>query len=93
MFNIFEEISWPNYVKLPYVAKLSLQEQVQHYNQYLYQLSEARSNWTTYQNKGFYIPTIQNIGLLAQEEFDSITDDYFLILQENGSGIYVTALV
>jgi hypothetical protein len=93
MFNIFEEISWPNYVKLPHVAKLPLQEQTTHYNQYLYQLSEARSNWTTYQNKGPYIPTIQNIGFLAQEEFDSTTNDYFLILQEDGSRIYVTALV
>jgi hypothetical protein len=91
MFNIFEEISWPNYVKLPHVAKLPLQEQTTHYNQYLYQLSEARSNWTTYQNKGPQGVTF--IGLLAQEEYDSVNEDYFLVQQEDGSGIIVTKYI
>ena len=72
---------------------MPLNEQVRYYNQYLYELTTARQNWITYQNKGPYIPTIQNIGLLAQEEYDSISEDYFLILQEDGSGIFVTALV
>jgi hypothetical protein len=93
MFNIFEELSWPQFVQLPNVARLSLNEQVQHYNQYIYDLSVARQNWIDYQNKGPYIPTIQNIGLLAQEEYDSTSKDYFLVLQEDGSGIYVTALI
>jgi len=93
MFNIFEELSWPQFVQLPNVARLSLNEQVQHYNQYIYDLSVARQNWIDYQNKGPYIPTIQNIGLLAQEEYDSTSEDYFLVLQEDGSGIYVTALI
>jgi hypothetical protein len=90
MFNIFDEISWPNYVKLPYITKLPLNEQVKHYNQYLYQLSEARSNWITYQNKG---PGSNIIGVLAQEEtyinIDNVLD-YFTLLQEDGSYIYVT---
>jgi hypothetical protein len=86
MFNIFEEISWPNYVKLPHVAKLPLQEQTTHYNQYLYQLSEARSNWTTYQNKGpIPPPTPIESGFLLQE-------DLFDLLQENGSNIIITTL-
>ncbi len=93
MFNIFEEISWPQFNQLPNVVRLPLNEQIQHYNQYLSDLNIARQNWIDYQNKGPYIPTIQNIGLLAQEEFDSITDDYFLVLQEDGSGIFVTALI
>jgi phospholipase C len=91
MFNIFEEISWPQFTQLPSVAKLSLNEQVQHYNQYLYQLSEARTSWIVYQNKG---PRgIVNIGLLAQEEYDSASEDYFLVLQEDGSGIFVTKYI
>lgn len=93
MFNIFEEITWPQFSQLSHISKLQINEQVQYYNQYLYQLSEARSNWTTYQNKGPYIPTIQNIGFLAQEEYDSISQDYFTILQEDGSSIFVTALI
>ena len=93
MFNIFEEITWPNYAKLPHIVKLPLQEQVNHYNQYLYQLSEARNSWIVYQNKGPKPLTIQNIGFLAQEEYDPITEDYFTILQEDGSQIYVTALI
>jgi len=93
MFNIFEELSWPQFSQLSNVVRLPLNEQVQHYNQYLSDLSIARQNWIDYQNKGPYIPTIQNIGLLAQEEYDSVSEDYFLVLQEDGSGIYVTALI
>lgn len=77
MFNIFEEITWPNYAKLPNIAKLPLQEQVNHYNQYLYQLSEARSSWIVYQNKG------PKPGFLLQE-------NGFYILQENGGRIIIT---
>ena len=81
MFNIFDEISWPNYVKLPYVTKLPLNEQVIHYNQYLYQLSEARSNWITYQNKG---PLTKE-----EEENFLLQEDGFYILQEDGSKIII----
>jgi hypothetical protein len=93
MFNIFEELSWPQFNQLPNVVRLPLNEQVQHYNQYLFDLSVARQNWIDTQNKGPYIPTIQNIGFLAQEEYDSISQDYFTILQEDGSSIFVTALI
>jgi hypothetical protein len=91
--NIFEEILWPDFKRLPKVAKLPLNEQVSLYNIYLAELSMERyKNWLHYQPKG-HIPTIQNVGLLAQEEYDSTTQNYFLVLQEDGSGIYVTALV
>ena len=90
MFNIFEEISWPQFVQLPNVARLPLNEQVQYYNQYLFELSEARTSWITYQNKG---PESNIIGVLAQEEtyinIDNVLD-YFTLLQEDGSYIYVT---
>jgi hypothetical protein len=92
--NIFEEILWPQFVKIEHVSKLPLNEQVAAYQQYIYDLDVARQNWLAYQNKGLFLgQSIQNVGFLAQEEFDSITQDYFTILQEDGSGIYVTALV
>jgi hypothetical protein len=89
MFNIFEEITWPNYAKLPHIAKLPLQEQTKYYNQYLYQLSEARSSWIVYQNKGTLsgstAPTPIESGFLLQE-------DLFDLLQENGSNLIITTL-
>ena len=92
--NIFVEIPWQQFVHLDFISNLPLNEQKAKYNQYLYELSIARSSWIEYQNKGPFLgQSIQNIGLLAQEEFDPITQDYFTILQEDGSGIYVTALV
>ena len=79
MFNIFEEISWPQYVKLPHVNKLNLQEQKNHYNQYLFQLEEARMNWVTYQNKG----------PLTKEESFLLQQDGFFLLQQDGSKIII----
>ena len=92
--NIFEEILWPQFVKIEHISKLPLQEQVAAYQQYVYDLDIARQSWLAYQNKGLFLgQSIQNVGFLAQEEFDSITQDYFTILQEDGSSIFVTALV
>lgn len=91
MFNIFEELSWPQFAQLPTVARLPLQEQVNYYNQYLFDLSISRQNFIETQNKG---PIgVQNIGFLAQEEYDPTSEDYFLILQEDGSGIFVTKYI
>lgn len=90
MFNIFEEITWPQFTQLSHIYQLSLQEQINYYNQYLFQLSEARQNWISIQNKG---PVSNIIGALAQEEFYINQDgllDYYNILQEDGSLIYVT---
>jgi hypothetical protein len=86
MFNIFEEISWPQYAQMSHIAKLPLQEQINQYNQYLYQLSEARTSWITYQNKGpIPPPTPIESGFLLQE-------DLFDLLQEDGSNIIITTL-
>jgi len=90
MFNIFEELTWPQFSKLPNIVKLPLNEQVTHYNQYLFELNTARQNWIDYQNKG---PQSNIIGVLAQEESYINIDyllDYFALLQEDGSYIYVT---
>ena len=92
MFNIFEELSWPQFSQLPDIARLSLNEQVNSYNQYLFQLSEARINWISNQNKG---PQPNIIGALAQEASFINRDgqvDYYNILQEDGSLIYVTGI-
>jgi hypothetical protein len=90
MFNIFEELTWPQFSQLPNVVKLSLNEQVIQYNQYLFELSEARISWLEYQNKG---PQSNVMSALAQEESYINIDyqfDYYNILQEDGSLIYVT---
>ena len=94
--NIFEEILWPQFVQFEHIKRLPLNEQVKHYNQYLYELTIARQNWITYQNKGDVNLQIRVVGFLAQEDsfinsFGQI--DYFNILQEDGSFIEVTALV
>ena len=94
--NIFEEILWPQFVQFEHIKRLPLNEQIQYYNQYLWELSIARQNWLIYQNKGDQAESIQIIGALAQEEtyinqFGKL--DYYNILQEDGSLIYVTALV
>lgn len=95
--NIFEEILWPQFVKIEHISKLPLQEQVAAYQQYVYDLDVARQNWLAYQNKGLFLgQSIQNVGFLAQEESyinSSGSLDYYNILQEDGSFIYVTALV
>jgi hypothetical protein len=95
--NIFEELLWPQFIRIEKYSKLPLNEQVAAYQQYVYDLSAARQNWLNYQNKGpLYKKSIQNIGFLAQEESYINTSgslDYFTILQEDGSSIFVTALV
>ena len=79
MFNIFEEITWPQYAQMSHIAKLPLQEQINQYNQYLFQLGEARMNWITYQNKG---PLEEVENFLLQE-------NGFFLLQENGNKIII----
>jgi len=60
MFNIFEEILWPQYIKLEGIKKLPLNEQINSYNQYLYNLDIARQNFIDTQNKGPLLPSSDN---------------------------------
>lgn len=91
MYIPFEEMTWSQFISQPHLKRLSLQEQANYYNQYLFELSMARQNWIETQSKG---PRgIVNVGLLAQEEFNTPDNDYFLILQEDGFGIFVTQYV
>jgi len=85
MINIFEEISWPQFIQQVHVKKLPLNEQVKYYNQYIWELNQARQNWLTYQNKGIR-PQIAVTGVLLQE-------DLFDLLQEDGSQILITSEV
>ena len=88
--NIFEEILWPQFVKIEHVSKLPLNEQVAAYQQYIYNLDAARQNWLNYQNKGLFtsgsaVPPPIEDGFLLQE-------DLFNLLQEDGSNIIITSL-
>ena len=76
MFNIFEEISWPQFQQLNHIRKLPLNEQVTQFNMYLQDLSIARLNWIQDQPKGG--------PFLLQE-------DGFFLLQEDGSKIKLPA--
>jgi len=83
--NIFEELSWPQFQQSDYVRKLPLNEQVKFYNQYIWDLEQARQNWLIYQNKGPATEVNSSIseGFLLQE-------DLFDLLQEDGSNIIIT---
>ncbi len=81
--DIFNEILWSQFKELNHIRKLPLTEQVKQYNQYLYELNEARMSWIIYQNKGKRL-TLQNVGFLLQE-------DLFNLQQEDGSNIFITA--
>jgi hypothetical protein len=80
MFNIFEELTWPQFTQLYEIAKLPLNEQVKYYNQYLYDLNLSRQNWLDTQNKG---PLKEVENFLLQE-------NGFFLLQENGFKITTT---
>jgi len=89
MIDIFNEMLWPQFVKIEHISKLQLHEQVAAYHQYTQDLSIARQNWINYQNKGPLIsqtpPTPIESGFLLQE-------DLFDLLQEDGSNIIITPL-
>jgi hypothetical protein len=77
MFNIFEEITWPQFQNLDGIRHLSLNEQIHKYNQYLSELSLARDYYYQFQVKG------PHDGFLQQENL-------FYVLQENGGRIIIT---
>jgi len=82
--NIFEEILWPQFVKIEKYSKLPLHEQVEAYNQYISDLSIQRQNWVNYQSKG--PRQIGITGVLLQE-------DLFDLEQEDGSKILITGYI
>ena len=84
--NIFEEILWPQFVKIERISKLPLNEQVAAYQQYIYDLDVARQNWLAYQNKGPFAfsdptPPVEDSFLLQE--------DLSFLLQEDSSNIII----
>ena len=80
--DIFNEILWPQFIQLNEIRNLPLTEQVNRYNQYIYELNEARHSWVVYQNKGPISSIPEEIGFLLQE-------DLFDLEQEDGSKILI----
>ena len=85
--DIFNEIHWLNFRKLPEIQPLSLNEQVRKYNLYINELTYERNvylHWLEGHKKGPLLK-IRNIGFLLQENL-------FDLEQEDGSKIFITAL-
>ena len=83
-------ISWQQFVKLPHIAKLKLTEQTAQYQLYVYQFNTMRAE--IIRGTGDRITVV---GDLAQEESYLFNGslDYYLLLQEDGSTIQVTARI
>jgi len=85
--DIFNEIHWLNFRKLPEINPLSLNEQTKKYNQYISELTYQRNvylHWLEGHKKGPLPKKIQSTGFLLQE-------DLFNIQQEDGNNIFITA--
>ena len=85
--DIFNEIAWLNFRKLPNIKVLPLTEQVKKYNLYINELTHQRNvylHWLEGHKKGPLLK-IREVGYLLQE-------DSFDLLQEDGSNIIITAL-
>ena len=83
--DIFNEIHWMNFRKLPEIQPLSLNEQTRKYNLYINELTYQRNvylHWLEGHKKGDKKKTLQNVGFLLQEDGD-------LILQENNAKIII----
>jgi len=84
--DIFNEIHWLHFRKLPEIQPLSLNEQVKKYNLYINELTYQRNvylHWLEGHKKGPKRTTLQETGFLLQE-------DLFDLEQENGSKILIT---
>ena len=80
--DLFNELAWYQFKILKEVRDLPLNEQVDKYNKYLWELSLARDYYLQYQVKGKRL-TLHNVGFLLQE-------DLFDLEQEDGSKILIT---
>lgn len=78
--NIDGFISWQQFVKQPHVSRLTLNEQTYHYQMYLHQYNMMAAQSV---RGGSHDPNYVITGLLLQE-------DFFYLLQEDGSNIMIT---
>jgi len=83
--DLFNELAWHQFKQLKEVRDLPLNEQVNKYNRYLWELSLARDYYLQYQGKGPR-ERIITTGFLLQE-------DLFDLEQEDGSKILITSKV
>jgi hypothetical protein len=80
--DIFNEILWPQFTQIGHIRKLPINEQVEAYNQYLYDLSIARMNWLAMQPKGQVASTPE-----TTPEVEMVTQDGFVLITESGDDI------
>ncbi len=52
LINLFQEVSFKDFIKLDSYKNLPLNEQKAYYDQYISDLAVARQSWVEYQNKG-----------------------------------------
>ncbi len=84
--DIFNEIHWLHFRKLPEIQSLPLNEQTRKYNLYINELTYQRNvylHWLEGHKKGPLPKKIVFNGFLLQE-------DLFELLQEDGSKIKIT---
>ena len=94
LINIFEELTWNQFVSIDEYKNLPLQEQVSYYKQYLSDLDQARQNLINYQNKGRLVPSE---GQQSEAPGDPVTcaqgmDVVFLVDYTGSMGSYINAV-
>ena len=94
LINIFEELTWNQFVNISEYRNLPLQEQVAYYKQYLQDLDNARQNLINYQNKGRLVPSE---GTQQEAPGDPVScaqgmDVVFLIDYTGSMGSYINAV-
>ena len=90
--DIFNEIHWLNFRKLPEIQPLPLNEQVRKYNLYINELTYERNvylAWLEGHKKGPLPPTSPITPPIVESGF-LLQEDLFDILQENGNKIIIT---
>lgn len=94
LINIFEELTWNQFINISEYKNLPLQEQVAYYKQYLQDLDSARQNLINYQNKGRLVPSE---GTQQEAPGDPVScaqgmDVVFLIDYTGSMGTYINAV-
>ena len=88
--DIFNEIHWMNFRKLPEIQPLSLNEQTRRYNLYINELTYERNvylAWLEGHKKG---PRVETTPTPPVEEGFLLQENLFDLLQETGDKIIIT---
>jgi hypothetical protein len=88
--DIFNEIHWLNFRKLPEIQPLSLNEQTRRYNLYINELTYERNvylAWLEGHKKG---PRVETTPTPPVEEGFLLQENLFDLLQETGDKIIIT---